>query len=393
MSLSFFFERAFRAFFLGGALFSAVAMGVWWWLFSQGGATLSTLTASQWHAHEMVFGYALATVTGFLLTAVMNWSGMNSASGGRLALLFAFWGLARLGYLLDWPLLWIALLDLAFNLGLALHFGWPVWHKKLGQQWGLAAKFVLLLGANMLFYALALGWLSGSVWSVSVQVPLLLGLFLVLAINLTMLRRVLPFFTEKTLGLSALKEFKWLDRFAMLGFLLLMVCVIGWPGHWLTTLVAWPLAAVFMVRQIAWYHPGIWRQVLLWPLHLSYGFITLGIALYGFVGLQWLAPTLALHALAAGGIGLLCSSMMARIGLGHTGRNVFEPPRFLVAVFVLLAVAAVVRVVLPMVFPSHYGVWVGVSQWAWMAAFALLFALYWRILTRPNLPKNSGIRL
>ena len=155
------------------------------------------------------------------------------------------------------------------------------------------------------------------------------------------------------------------------------------PTTLLITLLAWPLALLIVIRQVGWYQPKIWSQLLLWPLHVSHGFILLGLVLYGFVGLGWLASTLAVHALAAGGIGLLCSAMMARISLGHTQRNVFEPPKGLIWVFVLLTFAALFRVVLPIVWPQTSLLWITLSQWAWMLGFGVLLVLYWRILTTP----------
>lgn len=386
MKESIFFERAFRSFFLGGALFAVIAMAFWWWQFPNPTAGFSGINASYWHAHEMIFGYALATVTGFLLTAAMNWSRMNSASGWRLAALFGFWVLARVSFLIDLPLIWVALFDLVFNLGLMLHFIWPVWKRRLTAQAGLAVLFVAIFLANLSFYINAY-----QAWS-WVDESLIVGLFLVLGINLTMIRRLTPFFTEKALGLAAFKNADWLDKSILAGFLSLMLAVVFSPATWLISLIAWPLAGLFMVRQAWWYHPKIWTQLLIWPLHLSHAFITLGLILYGFVGLEWVAPSLAIHALAAGGIGLLCSSMMARISLGHTQRNVFEPPKGLIWVFVALTLAAFSRVILPLVWPQHSLVWIQLSQFGWIIGFSLLLILYWYILTRPSL-KAPGLVL
>lgn len=382
----YFFERAFRPFFLGGALFAVVAMAFWWWQYPDLSQNYSGISAINWHAHEMIFGYALATVTGFLLTAAMNWSRMESASGWALVMLFTVWLLARLGYLFDLPLGWIALFDLAFNLGLVLHFAWPVWQKRLKQQVGLLLVFVAVFFVNLAFYTV-----HYQTWW-SAHDALIAGLFLVLTVNLTMLRRLTPFFTEKALGLHSMRNSTRLDQLALGGFILLLIGVLFAPINWLITVIAWPLAIVFAIRQAWWYHKGIWSQLLLWPMHVSYAFITLGIMLYGFVGLEWLAASLAIHALAAGGIGLLCSSMMARISLGHTNRNVFEPPRGLIWVFIALAFAAVVRVLLPIILPAQTLLWIELSQLGWIAGFSLLVVLYWKILTRPSASNSSILR-
>ena len=341
-----------------------------------------------WHAHEMVFGYALATVTGFLLTAVMNWTGLNSASGTSLALLLVLWLSARIGYLLNLPIEWIAVVDISFTIGLFLHFFIPVFKTKQWKQSGLAVKFFLLIFANAFYYLGAL-----TEYAQGLYIGVIAGLFLVLAINLTMMRRLIPFFTEKALGLPEKTNEKWIDIIAIGGFLGLMVVVILQPGHWFISLIAFPLALVHALRWLKWHHPKVWKITLLWPLYISYGFMIVGIFFYGLVGLKVLNPSLAIHALAAGGIGLLCSSMMARISLGHTNRNVFEPPKMVVAVFVLLTLTAISRVFLPIIDSVHYELWMQFSQWGWAVSFMLLTVVYWSILTKPNPAKEGGILL
>lgn len=385
----FFFDRAFRSFFLGGSIFAVISMLAWWLSFS-GIAQLSFSSVSPiyWHAHEMVFGYALATVTGFLLTAVMNWTGANSASGMKLVALFAPWVLARIGYLIDAPLEIIAILDIGFTLGLFLHFFIPVYKAKLWKQGGLFTKFFLLLLANITYYAGVFGYLANGM-----DLGITAGLFLVLAINLTMMRRLIPFFTVKALGLGEQKNSKWLDGLSLVGFLGLMIAAMFFPYHWATAVIAFPLFIVNLIRLKLWYHKGIWQVVLLWPLHVSYAFMTLGMGLYGFVGLGMLSESLAVHALAAGGIGLLCSSIMARISLGHTNRNVFNPSKLVIWVFVILAITSIIRIFPPIFIPESYVLWVQLSQWGWIIGFLLLSILYWQVLTKPNPPQNTGIRL
>ncbi|MDY0137444.1 MAG: NnrS family protein [Thiomicrospira sp.] len=384
-----FFERAFRPFFVGGLVFSIVAMAAWWWQYPSIGQPLGDVSWWVWHGHEMIFGYGLAIVSGFLLTAAMNWSRMDSASGWALAWLFVCWLLARVGFLSGASLPWIALFDLAFNLGLIAHFAWPVWKKRLNAQYGLLALFVAIAGANIAFYSSLLhyqAWLSP-------HQALLLGLFLVLTVNLTMMRRLIPFFTEKTLALTALKNDDWLDKSVLGGFVLMGGLVVFAPNSIGLTLLALPLLALLLLRQWRWYHPGIWRQVLLWPLHLAHACIALGIALYGLVGLSWVAPTQAMHALAFGGMGLLCASMLARISLGHTQRNVFEPPKGLIWVFIFIALAAGFRVLMPLIYANASLLWMQLSQLSWLAAFMLLLALYVRILTLPAPKPRAGVLL
>lgn len=376
----FFFDRAFRSFFLGGAIFAALAMSVWWWNYPAPHMPLSGLAPMYWHAHEMVYGYALATVTGFLLTAVMNWTGENSASGKLLGLVFVLWLGARLGYLVNAPLWLIAILDLSFNLALFLHFVIPIIRTRQWNQMGIASKFLMLLMTNTLFYAGAIGF-----YDLSIEYGVTLGLFMVLSINLVMMRRLIPFFTEKALKLPEMMNDKWIDVFAIGGFLALMIAASLFPHHWAISVIAFPLAIAHGIRAVRWYNTGIWGVTLLWPLHVSYGFMILGMALYGFAGLGLVSKSLAIHGLATGGIGLLCSSIMARISLGHTNRNVFEPPAGVRGIIILLAITAIVRVILPILIPDQYMLWINLAQWGWTLAFLGLAILYWPILTQAEL--------
>jgi len=145
MNNPYFFERAFRSFFLGAMTFAIVAMMVWWTQSPGFNGTFADIAAIHWHGHEMVFGYALATVTGFLLTAVMNWSGMNSACGWPLAFGFLLWCLARLGDLFSLPMEWIAFFDLGFNLMLVVLFAWPCFIN-------LASTIIMAITFGVWFY-------------------------------------------------------------------------------------------------------------------------------------------------------------------------------------------------------------------------------------------------
>ncbi len=72
----------FRPFFLAGALFALLAVALW-------AAALHGLTNPAvpggmlaWHRHEMPFGFGLAIIAGFLLTAVQNWDGAAPGLSG-----------------------------------------------------------------------------------------------------------------------------------------------------------------------------------------------------------------------------------------------------------------------------------------------------------------------
>ena len=94
-------DIGFRPFFLGAAVFSVLSMFVWlgayafqWPVTFAGG-----IPAILWHSHEMLYGYALAVIAGFLPTAVKQWTGISTVSGAPLLALFMLWMSARVSNL------------------------------------------------------------------------------------------------------------------------------------------------------------------------------------------------------------------------------------------------------------------------------------------------------
>jgi uncharacterized protein involved in response to NO len=154
----------------------------------------------------------------------------------------------------------------------------------------------------------------------------------------------------------------------------------------LAALLAGVLFLIHAYRLAGWHTRGIWHKPLLWSLYLSYLFITAGFLL--FAASPWLDRLWfpALHAFAVGGIGLVTLSMMTRVSLGHTGRNVHQPPRLMPLFLLLLVIAALVRVVLPPLLPDLYNRWIELSQLLWIGAFAGFLALYAPILTKAPRP-------
>ncbi|MBL1351871.1 MAG: NnrS family protein, partial [Zetaproteobacteria bacterium] len=102
-------------------------------------------------------------------------------------------------------------------------------------------------------------------------------------------------------------------------------------------------------------------------------------------------PTsLVIHAFTVGGIGMMTLGMMSRISLGHTGRDIMNPPKGVGWMFIVLFVGAFVRVFLPMFLPEYAPLWIALSQVLWMIVFALFVFLYAMILIRPRADGRWG---
>lgn len=382
------FNLGFRPFFLFAALFSLISMGVWAAIYL-GGKTIPGLSIApqQWHAHEMLFGYALAVVAGFLLTAVRNWTNIPTLTGIKLALLLALWLAARV-LMLAAPqqVLAIFILDVGFNLALAIAVAIPLIQAKQLKQLGIVSKVVLLGLANACFYLGVLGQLEQGVrWG------LYSALYLILSLIFVMARRVVPFFIERGVGSPVqLLNRVWVDRSSLMLMLLFWLVDVFTPWAGLAALLAAALFAVHAIRLWDWHTPGVWKKPLLWVLLLAYGAALLGFLLKALAALLPLSPYLAVHAFAVGGIGLMTVGMMARVILGHTGRDIQQAPRWLGPVFMALLLALVARVALPLIVPGYAFEWMALALAAWLYAYAVFLWIYAPMLIKPRVDGQPG---
>ncbi len=378
----------FRPFFAVAALFSIMATAVWIgaWLTGREwpGGSMAAMT---WHAHEMVFGYAIAVVSGFLLTATRNWTGVKTLQGVSLLLLVCCWLAARI--LLaggdSVPLLWAAIADCLFDTLLLAAVACPVIRVRQYRQAGILAIVALLLVANLLFYAGMLG-----LFPPGTRAGLYTGVYMLMALILVMARRVLPFFIEKGLGVPALKNRAWLDVASLVLFLVFWIVDVWRPDSAPVAVLAVLLCLLHGVRLAGWYRPGLMRVPLLWVLFLAYLALVLGFALKAAVFQFGLSPMAALHAFTSGGIGLFTLGMMVRVTLGHTGRNIQEAPATVPLMFALLATSALVRVLLPLLDPLHHTFWIALAGGCWILSFGLFLASFLPMLLQPRVDGLPG---
>lgn len=383
------FNLGFRPFFLGAAGFAVVSVAIWMFVYLlDWDIQPYGLPAVMWHGHEMIFGYAMAVIAGFLLTAVRNWTSIPALNGTPLLLLFLLWLVGRIApFFYDVLLIGVvALADCLFVVLLIFAVAAPIMKAKKWNNLAIVLILVLMLAAHVLFY---LG--VSDVLDDGIYYGLYSGLYLIVALIFIMGRRVIPFFIEKGVGYPVtLVNRKWLDISALALFLLFWLTDLFRPNGLTVTLLAVVLLVLHAVRLVGWHTAGIWRTPLLWILYLAYGWMVAAFALKVAVYFLDISPFLALHAFAYGGIGLMTIGMMARVALGHTGRNIAEPPPVLAWAFAVLFVGALVRVILPLFDPSRYPLWIGLSQALWLVAFAIFFYVYFPILVKPRVDGRFG---
>ena len=338
-----------------------------------------------WHSHEMLFGYAAAVIAGFLLTAVRNWTGVNTPTGTPLALLVLIWLAGRLAPFLAGllPAWLVALADLAFLPALALAIAPALWRGSQKVNRIFVPLLLLMALANLLVHLQALG-VAGSATR-GMDTMLFMVVFLVALLG----GRVMPFFTQAVIpGFKATRR-QWLEFTTMGAFAVLIGLQLFASPPLLTGLVALLLALTQMLRVAGWHHPGVWRIPILWVLYTGILWLIAGLLLLALSSFGLLGSNLAKHALGVGGIGILTLGMMARVSLGHSGRPI-EPARSIAIAFILLNVAAALRVFGPLLPFGAYTFWVHLAGGIWIICFLLFCRVYLPILSRPRIDGKPG---
>lgn len=375
-------QLGFRPFYLLASVFAALSIALWSLQYA-GWLGRPYLQGPLWHAHEMLFGFALAVIVGFLFTAGRNWSNRPTPTGWPLAGLALLWIAGRV--LVLTPYGWAAaLVNAAFPLAAAIGLAIPFMAARNRRNYFFVALLVLMSAAVLAVHLSQLGLLPAPGW-IGIQ----LALDIVLFIMSVMGGRVIPMFTNNGVpGANATRR-PWLEKAALGSVLLVLLAdalqVRGVPLAALLGLAAAAQAA----RWTLWQPWKTGRTPLVWVLHLAYAWIPVHLALRALAQIGWVAPSMATHALTVGAMGGLIIGMMTRTARGHTGRPL-RADGYEVACYVLVFLAAVVRVFLPWALPSQTVPAVVCSAALWSAAFGLYALRYWPVLTRARLDGRPG---
>lgn len=331
-------------------------------------------------------------MAGFLLTAVRSWTSQPTPTGLPLGGLALLWLLPRLlggpagAQLGELALPAAALLDLAFGAALVAAVAVPVVRARQRRQAGVLAWLGLLALAELAFYAGALGGFPHGL-----RAGVHAGLYAVLGLLLTIAGRVVPFFVKSALPEAApLETPPWLERALPLALLALAGLDVLLGPEPLLRAAAAALALGHGWRLARWWRPEARGRSLLWVLYGAYGWLVLGFALQAVGPWLGLAPVHALHALAIGGLGAMAIGMMARVTLGHTGRDVRAARPGLGLLFALVFLAALLRVLGPWVAPAALIRGYTAAAAAWALAFAGLVGWGLPLWTRPRPDGKPG---
>jgi len=375
-------QLGFRPFYLLASVFAALSIALWSLQFT-GRLPAPYLPAPLWHAHEMLFGFTLAVVVGFLFTAGRNWTGLPTPRGLPLAALALLWLAARVLVLTPWG--WAsAIANAAFPLAAAVALGIPFVRSGNRRNYFFLALLVLLAAATLAIHLNQLGVLAVPGWA-GVQ----LALDVVLFILCVMGGRVIPMFTNNGVPGAAASRRPLLEKAALASVLLLLAADALQAPPWLAAGLAALAAVLHLARWLLWQPWTTLRTPLVWVLQLAYAWIPVHLALRALAAFGLLSASAATHALTVGAIGGLVIGMMTRTARGHTARPL-RADRWDVACYALVATAALVRVVAPLVRPEWTLEAILVSGSLWSAGFGLYAICYWKVLTRPRLDGKAG---
>lgn len=380
-------STGFRPFFLLAALSAVCLVPSWLAVLLLGLPLKSWLPPVIWHPHELLFGYTSAVIAGFLLTAAQNWTGQVTARGGWLAALCALWLAGRVvsavGGSLPAPV--ASAIDLTFLPALALCVGRPIVRTRNWRNLGLVGLLLGLALANGLLWSAALGaGFTSPAHAQRIALDAIAGLILVIG------GRVLPMFTRNATPGLEVRAPGLLDRLGVLAVVALLGLDLTLPDSLAALWAAGLAGALNAARLWGWGGSRTLMRPILSALHVGFACTAAAFALRTLVGASGaIGHSAATHLFTVGGIGLMTLAMMARVALGHTGRPLQLPPGTVLGLR-LLAVAAVVRTLGPVLWPAHYNAALFTAGGLWTAAFGLYLVEYARILLTPRPDGRPG---
>jgi uncharacterized protein involved in response to NO len=380
--------KGFRPFFLLAALFAVSIVPLWLCMLGGQVAPGSYPDPLTWHAHEMVFGFALAVIAGFLLTAVGNWTQRETLIGGPLLGLALLWLLGRVAFSSAhvWPRVLTACVDLAFLPVLIVVLARPLIAARDRRNFAMLGALGGLFAANAVVHLDALGWLSPGAG----RRACLAGIDLVLLVIAIIAGRVFPMFTRNATRVTSIRSIPSLDVASVAAMAALLVADVIVPETKLAAATAGSASVLAGLRARHWGARHAWRQPLLWILHAGYFWLVLGLALRALADLGLPVPSsLAWHVLTVGTIGALTLGMMARVALGHTGR-MLEPAPAMTWAFAAINAAVIARVFVPWWRPTWYFAALIAAGVLWTLAFSIFLAVYLPMLVSPRVDGKSG---
>jgi uncharacterized protein involved in response to NO len=357
-----------RAFFLAAGIWGTA--GLAFWVAAMAG--LLPLSAS-WHGHEMLFGFAVAAIAGFLMAAVPKWTDGETILGTRLVFLLALWLIGRIA-MIEGTVRWLDLLFLPTFAGFILA---DIVRARNKRNYQVPVMLIGLAALNALyhFYDDVLA-LHAATYLVAALIALIGG-------------RIVPAFTQNALRMASHRDVTcttpaWLEAIAVPSVILVVLTELFAQHTMFSAGAALISGIILLVRMAGWHSLKTRRMPIVWILHVGYAWVPIGFLLKAASELAHLVPhSAALHALTAGAIGTMILAVASRAALGHAGLPL-KVSRWTVLAYALVIAGAALRVTVP---HPHAMMLAGAL---WSAGYAIFAVVYWPILIRPRIDGRPG---
>ena len=372
----------FRPFFLGGAIWAAVAMVLFIPMLQGDFALPTTLNPIDWHQHELLYGFLPAIVAGFLLTAVPNWTGRLPVAGTRLAALFALWLLGRVAVATS---AFIgagaaAVVDMLFLVALGIIVGREILASGNKNNLKVLVLVSLLAVGNLVFH---IETATAGTADYGKRIGIAAAILLISLIG----GRIVPSFTRNWLakrGPEALPApFGRFDVATIASSAIALAAWIFAPDSLVTGAACGIAGVLHLIRMARWRGYRTAGEPLVTILHVGYLFVPVGFLLMAlaiaFPGV--VAPVAAVHAWTAGAIGVMTLAVMTRASLGHTGQELTASPATL-AIYACVIIGAAARIAAA--FGIAPQIMLHTAATGWILAFGGFAVMFGPLLLRPK---------
>ena len=367
-----FLSNGFRPFFLFGAIYAGLAVLAWLPMFDGELKLWTDFSPVDWHVHEMLYGYLPAVVTGFLLTAIPNWTGRLPLQGLPLLVLVSVWVAGRVAVTLSAETGWLlaAIIDVSF---LALVVAATSREIIVGKNWRnlrVVGLVTFLLAGNIAFHIEA--HVHGTA-----EYGTRMGIAAIVMLIVVIGGRIVPSFTRNWLArenpgrLPA--PFARFDT-AVIG--ITAAALLLWTVQPIGRLTAAALAitgGLNILRLARWAGDRTYRDRLVLILHVGYAFLPLGFLLAGAAALDIIVTSAGIHAWTVGAAGTMTLAVMTRASLGHTGNALTASPGTQ-TIYAAVVLAGLARICASLE-PGWSDGLLHVTAFAWCVAF-FGFALF-----------------
>jgi uncharacterized protein involved in response to NO len=370
------FSYGFRPFFLAAGAWAAFGILLWLPQYLGWFALPTRFGALDWHIHEMLYGYVAATIAGFLLTAIPNWTGRLPVSGWPLAALAALWLAGRVAILLSAEIggVTAAAIDVSFLATLAAVAAREIIAGKNWRNLRVLAVLGVLIAGNIVFHAEVL--MRGAA-DYGIRIAIAAIILLISLIG----GRIVPSFTNNWLARNNPgRRPVSFSRFDMATLAASALALIGWiaaPAHAVSGALLLLAGVMQTLRLARWAGDRTLADRLVLVLHVGYAFVPLGFLLIGASAFTDAVPASAgIHAWTAGAIGLMTLAVMTRATLGHTGRAL-QAGAATQGIYALILLAALTRIAAAFTGSLMF---IEIAGAAWVAGFACFVLLYGPLL-------------